>query len=263
MSLFPDNKLLNFDQILRADMNKIIAFLLFCFIVLSCNSNRNAIKPAEDGILKTSDSVQSTNSLKQPSINFYSDTIPCGGCDGIVYQLFLDTDNSYILSEEFLGKKEPAYVRFGSMDKTDSLITLYMPMGRKVKLRVTDTGMHMQDIKEAVEPGKKDYTLNPVPNGRFDFSMPYSMDGAYFYQASGATFTPCGQAVSYPVKPAKASFEAEKLFLNDRQKKGGPVYLRALVRISKEKDLAGMDQQMVWMDDLIIQLREAECNSNK
>lgn len=244
-------------------MVKMITFLFLCFLAISCNSNQQTIRPAEEGTLANSDTVKSENSLKPLMVDFYSDTIPCGGCDGIVYQLFLDTDNSYILSEEFLGKKEPAYVRFGSMEKTDTLLTLYMPMGRKVKLRVTDTGMHMQDIKEAVKPGKKDYTLNPVPNGRFDFSLPYSMDGAYFYQASGATFTPCGQAVSYPVKPAKASFEAEKLFLNDRQKKGGPVYLRALVRISKEKDLAGMDQQMVWMDDLIIQLREAECNSNK
>ena len=165
--------------------------------------------------------------------------------------------------KNFSEKKNQPYLRFGRMDKTDSLLVLYMPMGRKVNLRVTDTGMHMQDIKETVEPGKKDYTLNPVPNGSIDFSMPYSMDGAYFYQASGATFTPCGQDVTYPVKPAKASFEAEKLFLGEMQKKSGPIYLRALVRISKEKDLAGMDQQMVWMEDLINMLREAECNSSQ
>lgn len=241
-----------------------IAALFFCSLIfLSCNSNNQTGKHAEQGALSVSDTASATYAWKGLQANFFSDTIPCGGCDGIKYQLFLNSDSSYILSEEYLGKKEPAFLRFGRMDKTDSLLVLYMPLGRKVNFRVTDTGMHMQDIKEAVAPGKKDYTLHPVPNGSIDFSMPYSMDGAYFYQASGATFTPCGQAASYPVKPAKASFEAEKLFLGEKQKKGGPLYLRALVRISKEKDLAGMDQQMVWMEDLINTLREAECNSSR
>jgi hypothetical protein len=120
-----------------------------------------------------------------------------------------------------------------------------------MRFRVTDTGMQMLDEKGMTPAHNGDYTLEPNPAGFIDFTQPYLVEGKYFFQPDGATFTPAGQSTSYPVNPGKGSFDAEKIYLGRSRKDTGELCLRAIVRIMKAKDLAGMEATMAHIDKVL------------
>ncbi len=233
-------------------------FLLVSFSIYSCQSTESTeIQVQDSSVVSEILEVPALTEISEPV--FFSDTIPCTNCPGIVYQLALTSDSTYIFSEEYLGQKNSPYVQFGKTGKNDSVITLFMPNAKLVKLQVTDTGLLLIDRKAEISSGKEDFILDPRPNGYFDLAQLYVIDGAYFYSADAVTFTPCGQSNTYPVKPGGASFEAEKLFLNKKRNDKGPVYLRALISIKQDKSLTGMDQIMVIMEKVLAKIDSTDC----
>lgn len=233
-------------------------FFLVSFSIYSCQSTESTEPQVKDSsVVSEVAEVPALAEISEPV--FFSDTIPCANCPGIVYQLSLTSDSTYIFSEEYLGQKNNPYVQFGKTNKNDSVITLIMPHAKKVNFQVTDTGMLLMDRNANITTGKEDFTIDPRPNGYFDLAQLYVIDGAYFYSADAVTFTPCGQANTYPVKPGGASFEAEKLFLNKKRNDKGPIYLRALISIKQDKSLTGMDQIMVIMEKVMAKLDSTDC----
>lgn len=233
-------------------------FFFVSFSFFSCQSSESIDAQITDSSLVSEViEVPVLADISEPM--FFSDTIPCTNCPGIVYQLSLTTDSTYIFSEELLGPKNSPYVQFGRTAKKDSVITLFMPNTKQVKFQVTDTGMLILDRKTDINTGNEDFTLDPRPNGSFDLTQLYIIDGAYFYSTDDANFTPCGQLISYPVKPGGASFDAEKIFLNKRNDNYEPVYLRALISIRQDKNLTGIDQITVIMEKVISKLDFSDC----
>jgi copper homeostasis protein (lipoprotein) len=233
-------------------------FFFVSFSIFSCQSTESTNPGVNDSSV-VSEAVETPVLAEISEPVFFSDTIPCANCPGIVYQLSLTTDSTYIFSEEYLGQKKSPYVQFGKSEKKDSVITLFMPDSKKVKFQITDTGMLLMDRKAGINTGKEDFNLDSRPNGSFDLAQLYIIDGAYFYSADAANFTPCGQGNTYLVKPGGASFEAEKLFLNKKGNENEPIYLRALISIKQDKSLTGMDQIMVIMEKVLSKLDSTDC----
>ena len=233
-------------------------FFLTGFSIFSCQSTDSSNAQVKDSsVISEPLEVPVLTEISEPV--FFSDTIPCADCPGIVYQLALTSDSTFIFSAEYLGQRNNPYVQFGKTGKKDSVITLFMPKAKQVMLQVTDTGMLLLDRKGDINTGREDFILDPRPNGYFDLAQLYIIDGAYFYSADAAIFTPCGQVNTYPVKPGGASFEAEKLFLNKKRNENGPIYLRALISIKQDKSLTGMDQIMVIMEKVLSKIDSTDC----
>ncbi len=238
---------------------KFFVFIFSCFFFLTaCNDNN--IKPIvkEDSIVNNN-TVPVKMNMAAIQNSFFTDTVPCNGCPGIVYQIFLTPDTTYIFSEEFLGQKKRPSLQYGRFIQNDSLLTLFLSGSRQEKFRITDRGLSILNPKEQALNGQEDFVLEKDPYGKFDLTQSYIMDGAYFYNASGAVFTPCGQTVFYPVNPGGGSFDAEAIFLNRGKKNKGPVYLRALIRIMETKDLAGMEKVMVNIEKVMDKIDSTDC----
>jgi copper homeostasis protein (lipoprotein) len=225
-------------------------------LFISCNPGDRQETAQADGtgmetIAKDSTEAFAAASLVNPVPSFFSDTLPCKDCPGIVHALSLETDSTCILTEQYLGRKEAPQLRFGRVQRTDSTLTLYFPGGKTTRFRVSGTGMHMVDERGMSPQPEGDYTLRPDPAGFIDLGQPYLVDGAYFFRSEGATFTPAGHATAYPVNPGKGSFDAEKIYLNRSRKDTGTLCLRAIVRIMKAKDLAGKELTMAHIDKVV------------
>ena len=239
--------------------SKFFVYFFFCILLLSaCNSNKVTPVVIEDSV-SNGISMPATASIARIENSFFTDTVPCNGCPGVVYQLFFSLDTTYMFSEEILGQKQRPTLHYGRFNQNDSMVTLFLSKSRQVKFRITDTGMLMINDDEQVLNGKEYFLLEKDLYGKFDLSQSYIIDGAYFYNSSGAIFTPCGQSASYPVNPGGGGFEAEKIFLNRGKNNKSPVYLRALIRIMESKDLAGMHKVMVSIEKVLDKIDSTDC----
>jgi hypothetical protein len=238
---------------------KFFVCLFLCVLFFSACNSKN-VKPVvnKDAVVNSS-SVPVNKGMAAIQNSFFTDTVPCNGCPGIVYQLFLTPDTTFMFSEEFLGQKQRPALYYGRFNQNDSLLTLLLSKSRQVKFLILDTGMLMLNADEQVSRGKEDFVLEKDLNGEFDLSQSYIVEGGYFYNASGAVFTPCGQSAFYPVNPGGGSFEAEEIFLNRSRKNKGPVYLRAQLKIMEGKDLAGMEKVMVFIEKVKAKIDSTDC----
>src|SRR3954452_754406 len=90
--------------------------LLACLIMYACNSNKETNKEAD------STSTKSTGFEVQKFAGVFYDTLPCADCPGIVTQLYLKPDNSFIMEQAYLGKS--VVYDLGKWSVTDSILKL-------------------------------------------------------------------------------------------------------------------------------------------
>ena len=226
-----------------------------CFF-LSCNRGGRQEAVQADSLANVSvhgDSAITGVTASQPALvsTFFSDTIPCQGCPGTIAVISLETDSTCIWTEQRLEKGSVPLLQYGRVERTDSLLALFLPGNKVLRFRVSEAGMRMVDEKGMTPAPPGDYTLEPNPAGFIDFTQPFMVDGKYFFQPEGANFTPAGQATIYPVNPGKGSFDAEKIYLGRSRKDTGDLCLRAIVRIMKARDLAGMEVTMAYIDKVV------------
>lgn len=238
---------------------KFFVYFFFCILLLNaCNSNKVTPLVIEDTVTNGIN-LPATAPIARIENSFFTDTVPCEGCPGVVYQLFFSLDTTYMFSEEILGQKQRPTLHYGRYNQSDSMVTLFLSKSRQVKFRIRDTGMLMVNDNQRVLNGNEDFVLGKDLYGKFDLSQSYIIDGAYFYNSSGAIFTPCGQSAIYPVNPGGGGFDAEEIFLKRGKKNKDPIYLSALIRIMETKDLAGMHKVMVSIEKVLDKIDSTDC----
>lgn len=104
----------------------------------------------------------SRNSLNWPGV--YSDTLPCGDCPGLAFDIQLNDNNTYALSLKYLEKEETSRKFTGTFtwDEEGSIITLDANGDHK-KLKVQENSLKMLDKFGNPEQGdQSDYIIKKI-----------------------------------------------------------------------------------------------------
>jgi len=94
--------------------------LLFCFfaVALACNNNtavkketldtsKSTVAPADENKIPTGDNARTSLDWA----GTYKGKLPCADCEGIETELMLHSDNTYMLSTTYLGKKDATGIK--------------------------------------------------------------------------------------------------------------------------------------------------------
>jgi len=128
------------------------------FVLFACKSGEKH-ETVFDGPIETvspkPDGHTSKNSLDWAGV--YEETTPCADCDGILTRVELKTDNTFEMSQSYLGKQggENNFKQSGSFswDEIDSNIILETS-GVVIRFKVGENELTMLDMKGNVVSGE-------------------------------------------------------------------------------------------------------------
>ena len=129
--------------------------ILLCMCIASAVALSACSKPNEtpSATAPNTNSQTDMNTHQTPTVNNlnwvgdYKGVLPCADCNGIETELELNADNSYELSEEYLGKKtqEAKYKGQFTFDSNNNVITLDS-QGQNRKFFVGDNFIELRDM---------------------------------------------------------------------------------------------------------------------
>jgi len=114
----------------------LISALLLIFMIFSCRESEKTVV-STDGVNFSEAEHTSKNSLDWAGI--YETVLPCADCEGIKSKLTLESDDSFLFEEEYLGKDTTIFVTKGTYEWEDNgnYIT-YFKYGHKERLKVEE-----------------------------------------------------------------------------------------------------------------------------
>ncbi|MGB6046009.1 MAG: copper resistance protein NlpE N-terminal domain-containing protein [Flavobacteriales bacterium] len=142
-------------------------------------------------------------------VGLYSDTLPCADCPGILTQLDLRADSTYVMRDRYLERDSIPYGTIGQWTVSGDMLTLNTA---DVPIRWKLEGDRL--VRRYADGGPVETTL-PNSIGRVaNFgSLPMHLSGAYVYYADSHSFTPCGSKFIIPVAMDEAGVEGAGLEL--------------------------------------------------
>lgn len=160
----------------KAILSALAGCLLF-FLIGCNNRDVDAVQPAQ---------VEELKSMQQS----WRGVLPCADCEGIETSLFLEKDGNWVMSQRYLGAREPAaFASYGRWARTADKLTLTDSHGEKIYFRAKGDGLEMLDREGKPIESTLNYTLQPVKAALP--ATPMTMRGMYMYRADTAVFTDC------------------------------------------------------------------------
>ncbi len=175
----------------------------FALLVYGCGT------PATDQAIHARD-TDSIPKVERPSwTGFYTDTVPCADCPGIITRLHLKADSTYLLTDQYLERDSIPYGEMGRWTVAEDKLSLHT--GDAPRLWKRD-GNRLDPLDQEGMPIESPLALSIERVEGFPGGAMY-LTGGYVYYADAHSFTPVGSAFAYPVAMDKAGVQGAGLAL--------------------------------------------------
>jgi len=203
-------------------MIKKITALLSAIIILSCNSNTTK-EPKKDST--TVETIQA-DTVTMPEVEgVYKDTLPCADCAGILTTIQLSKDSTYIIEQQYLGKKQAdVFYILGRWNLKDSIVTLTGIKDAPYKYKAT-----LNSITQLDKEGKEmtgthfNYSLTRIANKTFKTKNNIPVEGMFVYYADAHLITICATGKTYPAGLTKETVKMETDYISLKKKDKEPL----------------------------------------
>lgn len=170
----------------------------------------------------------------------YSDTLPCADCPGIIAELELRADSTYVLRERYLERDSVPYGTIGRWTVSGDRLSLHTT-DRITQWQRQQHGLIGLDTEGRVIDSGLPYTLQRV-DGFYSTLM--HLTGGYVYYADSHSFTPCGSAFALPVamdppdEPG-AGLELERTYMKLVKEDRKPLYVKVQATLLQAPAMEG------------------------
>lgn len=154
----------------------------------------------------------------------YSGTLPCASCEGIDTRITLQADNTFFMSQTYLGHKGPSRANDLGRWVLSSHGNIAVLKGQSGDLRFFkldgSSALHMLDIEGRTIFSEMNYTLRKLPEpDPIDLKL-FPLTGEYTYLADAGLFKECVSGLRFPVLQSGDNAKLESEYLAMRQEPG-------------------------------------------
>ncbi|MEB2340552.1 MAG: copper resistance protein NlpE N-terminal domain-containing protein [Flavobacteriia bacterium] len=212
---------------------KPVRFIPACLVILaSCQGNQEQEPTPAPALAPVVPVVEWTG--------LYADTLPCADCPGILTQLDLRADSTYVLRERYLERDSIPYGTIGKWSVKGDVVTL-ATFHKPMEWRMESDGLHRLDADGKPIDSPLNYTIRKVAH--ID-PLPMHLTGGYVYFADSHSFTPCGAGFALPVAmdPAGspgAGPEMEKTYAKQVKEPPQPLYVQVTASMREGPAMEG------------------------
>ena len=157
-------------------------------------------KEATTPVLKTD--VASTGLDELPG--YYEDTLPCADCPGILTQLWVRSDSTFVLREEYMEHDTLPSGLIGQWHVMNGLVTIGRSGDKPMFYRPTTEGLMLVDEMGTASPSGLDMTLDRLSDEIQDEIPRMRLTGTFTYLADAMSFKPCGTRYTWPCAGGEA-----------------------------------------------------------
>ena len=158
----------------------------------------------------------------------FTGTLPCASCEGIQTRITFQADNTYFMSQTYLGHEGPNRADDLGRWVMSSHGNIAVLKGQRgdvsyYKLEAPDV-LHMLDIEGRTILSELNYTLRrAAQSDSIDVKL-FPLNGEYQYMADAGLFRECASGLVLPVMQAGDNARLESVYLEMRQEPGRPVF---------------------------------------
>ena len=176
-------------------MNLYRATLPFIALVVGCSS------PApKDPVPVADTTLKEVVVPEMPAswAGYYTDTLPCADCAGILTDLWVRSDSTFILQERYLGRDTIPVGTIGQWHVVQGLITIGYTGDKPYFYRYVKEGLLLVDEMGEADRSALDYSLDKLAGELEDAIPRMRLMGTFTYMADAQSFQPCGAKFSWP-----------------------------------------------------------------
>ncbi len=129
---------------------------------------------------------------------YYEDTLPCADCEGILTQLWVRSDSTFVRRDRYLGRDSVPFGTIGKWSVANGLLRV-TSAGPEADL-FTQAKPGIQQVDAQGEPFNSAhlYTLEKLADELQDEIPRMKVTGTFRYMADAMSFQPCGSTFNWP-----------------------------------------------------------------
>jgi copper homeostasis protein (lipoprotein) len=193
--------------------------LLTCLIIYACNSNKGGNKETDS----TANKPKGFEVKKFAGVFF--DTLPCADCPGIVTQLYLKPDNSFIMEQAYLGKS--VVYDLGKWSVTDSILKLTGSEGPRQFKVVNFAVIKLLDNEgRMIDDTTNAHIILSRINTPFKPLQPIPVEGIFSANGDTMNIHICAVDNNYPVALSPGALGMKATYNKAVHPKNEPIYTK-------------------------------------
>ncbi|MCU0318937.1 MAG: copper resistance protein NlpE N-terminal domain-containing protein [Flavobacteriales bacterium] len=163
--------------------------------------------------------VEQVAATELPAISgYYEDTLPCADCPGIVTQLWVRSDSTYILRQHYIDREPLPFGSIGQWHYGNDVLRLEGSGDGPDFFRPTSEGLLLVNEQGEASSTGLDNTLDRNADESPDEIPRMRITGTFTYFADAMNFRPCGARSSWPCAGGEEwTDEGERGSLNSRE----------------------------------------------
>lgn len=183
---------------------------------------------------------------------YYTDTMPCADCPGILTDLWVRSDSTFILQQRYLDRDTVPVGTIGQWHVVNGLITIGYTGDKPWFYRYTEEGLLLVDEMGAEDRTTLDYSLDKLADDIGDAVPRMRLKGAFTYMADAQSFQPCGARFTWPCaggmdmgeeegEPliAFTNADLQKAYRKEVKNAGDPWYVEAICTLGMGPAMEG------------------------
>ncbi len=169
-------------------------FVLCGALLASCGSDTPPVESA-DG--------PTTDSTSPPAVSvewpgYYDGTMPCADRPGIVTQLWVRSDSTFVLRQRYIDRDSMAFGTIGRWQVVNGLLTIGSGTDKPDFWKYTGKGIEEVDEMGQAFETTIDHTLEKLADELQDEIPRMRLTGTFTYMADAMSFAPCGSHRAWP-----------------------------------------------------------------
>jgi copper homeostasis protein (lipoprotein) len=163
--------------------------------------------------------VEEVAATELPAIpGYYQDTLPCADCPGIVTQLWVRNERTFILRQHYIDREPLPFGSIGQWHFNTDVLRLEGSGDEVDFFRPAPEGLLLVDGSGKASKTELDMTLDRMADELPDRIPRMRITGTFTYFADAMSFKPCGARSSWPCAGGEEwTDEGERGSLNSRE----------------------------------------------
>ncbi|WP_290795686.1 copper resistance protein NlpE [Flavihumibacter sp. UBA7668] len=214
--------------------------LLLATLTYGCFACNDGIEVTTDITVPETKLAISLNELA----GYYTDTLPCASCEGILTGLAILDDSTYFLTELYLSEQAIPFGRIGKYSREGDQLLLQFESDSVIRFKILEDRILQLDNDGTEIVSGLDYSLDKATLPANLLSLPFIASGLFKMEAKKANFQLCGQEQAWGVLDDKGLKDAERNLIKQKAELAKGIYLRAAIELQPSTDSTGTTYQV-------------------
>ncbi|MCB0758015.1 MAG: copper resistance protein NlpE N-terminal domain-containing protein, partial [Flavobacteriales bacterium] len=216
--------------------------------------------PEAEAVDASSEATPSKPVIDADPVGLYHDTMPCADCPGILTDLWVRADGSYLFQETYLDRDPMPFGTMGSWEMRAGQLVLMEDRSPLMFYAFTMEGLQQVDANGKAHSASMPLVLRRTRGTLLD--RPMRISGIYSYADESHTMRPCGMTAELPLGMQQAGLEMAMWSSERDDSNRKPLVVEIQAHLGMGPAMEGNEEEeYLFVDKVLRQVGSGVCPS--